>query len=78
MGLEKTMKRLQMALCQSGQPVGIEKKTFFSVRYGRVMTKYIVTKRQDETGKNKRILETYKMAEVVKQLAEMYTGETGD
>ena len=74
MGLKKTADRLIIALNMSGHSVRMEQKTFFSRKYERMMTKYIVSHQQD-SGKWERVLETYKLSEVVKLLAGMYTGE---
>lgn len=76
MGLKKTADRLIMALNMGEHSVRLEQKTFFSRKYGRMMTKNIVSRRTD-SGKWERVLETYKLSEVVKQLAEMYTGGDG-
>ena len=72
MGLKQTADRLVMALNRSGQTVRLEEKTFYSRKYERLITKRIVTRKNADTGKWERVLETYKLPEVVRVLAEMF------
>lgn len=63
--------KLQSALCMAGEHVTMEEKRFYSIRYNRMLTKYIV-KRQ-LPGRPKEILvESYSVIEVVKTMAEIY------
>lgn len=71
-GLNKTAEKLLTALCHSGADVTLDRRVFFSRKYHRVMTKYIVKERDAETGRRTRLLETYKLGEVVKLLAKRY------
>lgn len=64
--LRRTMYKLQTALCKNGVFVKINQKQNYFEEAGRMVTKYIV-----KIGKET-VLETYKQAEVVKTLAEMY------
>ena len=65
--------KLQQALCISGQNVTMEEKRFYSIRYGKMMTKYIVKRQQPGLGKET-LVETYSIVEVVKKLASIYSG----
>lgn len=71
-GLSKTADRLLTALGRCGAQVTLDRRVFYSRKYGRVMTKYIVKERDAATGKRARLLETYKLSEVVKLLAARY------
>lgn len=71
-GLNKTAEKLLTALCRGGANLTLDRKVFFSRRYGRVLTKYILRERDAMTGRRTRLLETYKLGEVVKLLAERY------
>lgn len=80
MNTRRTAKKLQMALCQKGRFVKINQFQNYSERAERMVTKFVVSeKRETPTGRKKDfvILETYRMADVVVKLAEMY-GETND
>lgn len=72
--------KLQEALCRKGRPVSIEQRRFWSIRYERVMTKYIVRAREAETGRNPKVFETYAITDLVIFLAELYgkAAERGD
>lgn len=69
---QKTAHKLQEALCRKGRPVNIEQRRFWSIRYERVMTKYIVRAKEPETGRNPKVFETYVITELVIFLAKMY------
>lgn len=60
------------ALCRKGRQVSIEQKCFYSIRYARVMTKYIIRERDAATNRNPKVFETYSAVELVMRLAEMY------
>lgn len=77
MGLRKTADNLLIALNRSGQSVRMEQKTFFSRKYERIMTKYTVKRTNPATGKKEKLLQTYKLAEVVQLLAELFKEKTG-
>lgn len=72
-GLNKTADKLLVALCRGGTEMTLDKRVFFSRVYGRMMTKYIVRERDAGTGRRVRLLETYKLSEVVKLLSERYS-----
>lgn len=57
--------RLQLALNMQGLDVSLTEKTFYSIKYQRVMTKYKL-KRGREL-----ILSTYSLVEVIKAMAAM-------
>ena len=71
-GLNKTADKLLIALNRNGADVTLDRRVFFSRRYGRMLTKYIVRERDAATGRRTRLLESYKLSEVVKLLAERY------
>lgn len=75
MNLRRTANKLQLALCQKGKYIKINQYQSYSEKSERMVTKFVLTeKRKTPTGKLKNftILETYQMAEVVKELARMY------
>lgn len=78
MNLRRTASKLQTALCTKGKHIKINHYQTYSPKTDRMVTKYVlVEKRETPKGKLKdfTILETYQMAEVVKELARMY-GDT--
>ena len=75
MNLRRTANKLQLALCQKGKYIKINQYQSYSERAKRMVTKFVLTeKRETPTGKKKdfTILETYQLADVVKELARMY------
>ena len=70
--LTKTAGLLQQALCMRGCPVTIDRRTFYSRVYLRMLTKYTVKLRDPDTGKIVDRCETYKLSDVVSYLAERY------
>ena len=77
MNLRRLSNKLQLALCQKGRYIRINQYQSYSERVERMVTKFVLTERRmTETGemKNFTILETYRMADVVKILAELYGG----
>lgn len=68
--------KLQTALCQKGIFVKINQVQAYSKKSERMVTKYMLIKTEKIAGRNKNttILETYRLAEVVKCLADMYGG----
>ena len=74
-GMNKIVNRLQMALQMRGRPVTIDRRTFYSRNYQRMLTKYTVKRRDPDTGKILDRLETYKLSAVVQYLAELYREE---
>lgn len=71
-GLSKTADKLLIALGRCGADVTLDKRVFFSRKYGRMLTKYIVRERDPASRRRVRLLESYKLSEVVKLLAERY------
>jgi hypothetical protein len=67
--------KLQTALCQKGRYIKINQLQAYSPKADKMVTKYVVVeKRTLPNGKKKDfvIMETYRMPDVVKKLAEMY------
>ncbi len=66
--------RLQTALCKRGIFIKINQVQTYSDKSERMVTKYMLIRTEKVNGKSKNttILETYKLAEVVKLLASMY------
>lgn len=71
-----TMFKLQMALCLAGENVSVDEKRFYSIPYKKMLTKYIV-KRQHPGEPKETIIETYRVVDVVKALAELYNATGG-
>jgi hypothetical protein len=75
MNLRRIASKLQTALCMKGKHIKIDQYQSYSERAGRMVTKFVLKeKRITPTGKQKDfvILETYQLADVVKELARMY------
>lgn len=66
--------KLQSALSQRGEHYKINQLQSYSVRHDRMVTKYVVEKTGPGEPRGERVLETYSMADVVKKLAEIYSG----
>ena len=80
MNLKRLAYKLQTALCQKGRYIKINQLQAYSPKAGKMVTKYVVVEKKTlPNGKKKDfvILETYRMADVVKTLAEMYGDENG-
>lgn len=73
--MNQTAAILRQALCIAGRPVTIDRRTFYSRVYQRMLTKYTVKLRDPDTGKITERLETYKLSEVIRYLAERYLEE---
>lgn len=71
-GLGRTAEKLLTALNRAGADITLDKRVFFSRSYGRILTKYIVRERDAQSGKRVRLLESYRLKEVVTLLAERY------
>lgn len=75
MNLRRVANKLQLALCQKGKHVKINQYQSYSEKSERMVTKFVlVEKRETPMGRKKdfTILETYRLDEVVKELARMY------
>ena len=66
--------RLQTALCKKGIFIKINQVQTYSDKSERMVTKYMLIRTEKVNGRNKNttILETYRLAEAVKLLADMY------
>ena len=69
MNLRKIATRLQIALNQQGKILKINQCQTYSEKYKKIITKFVLKE------KNKTILETYQLSEIVKKLAEIYGGD---
>lgn len=76
MNLRSLAKKLQIALCERGEYYKINQIQSYSPKTNRMITKYFVVKIEKVDGKIQKetILETFKLPEVVKTLAEIYGG----
>lgn len=75
MNLRRIASKLQTALCIKGRRIKIDQYQSYSEKAGRMVTKFVLKeKRTTATGKQKDfvIMETYQLADVVKELARMY------
>ena len=79
MNLRGMAKKLQTALCNRGEYYKINQKQTYSPKTNRMITKYVLihSERIEDRTKNTTVLETYKMQELVKRLAEIYRGGSG-
>lgn len=70
------MYKLQTALCKKGKYIKINQYQHYSEKSGRMVTKFVIQEIRTIGKKQKSvtIFETYRQAEVVKFLAEMYGG----
>ena len=78
MNLRRIANKLQTALCQKGRYIRINQFQSYSPKAERMVTKFVLTeKREVEVRgvskiKDVTILETYSLAEIVKELARIY------
>ena len=77
-GMNQLANRLLLALNQAGVDISLEKRTFWSRAYHKVLTKYTVRERDEETGRREKLLATYRLSEVVLLLAERYQEINGE
>lgn len=77
MNLRGLCKKLQKALCEKGEFYKVNQIQSYSPVTNRMFTKYVVIKTEkiEDKIKNTTVLETYKMPDVVKFLAEVYRGD---
>lgn len=72
--LRALARKLQTALLYKGIKIKTNQMQTYSARNDRMVTKYVVYEyRPDEKPKNATLLETYKIADVVKLLAGLYS-----
>lgn len=78
MNLRRIASKLQTALCTKGRYIRINQYQSYSPKAERMVTKFVLTEKQEvelhgrKKIKNVTILETYSMADVVKELARIY------
>lgn len=74
MNLRRTANKLQQALAQKGRYIKINQFQSYSERAERMVTKFVLSEKRIVRGKAKNvtIMESYRMADVVKKLAELY------
>lgn len=75
--LRQLSRKLQTALCQKGRYIKLNQIQAYSPKQERMVTKFVLQEtREMPNGKKKNvtILETYQLADVVKELARIYGG----
>ena len=79
MNLKGLMYKLQTALLCKGVKVKINQFQSYSEQSKRMTTKYvlIVPKQHGDKIENEKLLESYRLSEVVQKLAELLRGESG-
>ena len=78
MNLKRLMYKLQTALLCKGIKVKINQYQSYSEQNKRMITKYVLTVPQQhgEKVKDEKLLESYRLSEVVHKLAELLRGES--
>jgi hypothetical protein len=79
MNLKRLMYKLQTALLCKGVKVKINQFQSYSEQSKRMITKYVLTvpKQHGDKVKNEKLLESYRLSEVVQKLAELLRGGSG-
>lgn len=79
MNLKALMYKLQTALLCKGVKVKINQFQSYSEQSKRMITKYVLTipKQHGDKIKNEKLLESYRLSEVVQKLAELLRGGSG-
>ena len=79
MNLKKLMYKLQTALLCKGVKVKINQFQSYSEQSKRMITKYVLTvpKQEGYKIKNEKLLESYRLSEVVQKLVELLWGGSG-
>lgn len=79
MNLKRLMYKLQTALLCKGVKVKINQFQSYSEQSKRMITKYVLTvpKQEGDKVKNEKLLESYRLSEVVQKLAELLRSESG-
>lgn len=79
MNLKALMYKLQTALLCKGVKVKINQFQSYSEESKRMITKYVLTvpKQEEDKIKNEKLLESYRLSEVVQKLAELLRGGSG-
>nr|DAE35653.1 MAG TPA: hypothetical protein [Caudoviricetes sp.] len=77
MNLKRLAYKLQTALLQQGMKVKINQFQSYSEQNKRMITKYVLTtpQQQGEKVKDEKLLESYRLSEVVQKLAELLRGD---
>lgn len=79
MNLKGLMYKLQTALLCKGIKVKINQFQSYSEQSKRMITKYVLTvpKQHGDKVRNEKLLESYRLSEVVQKLAELLRGGSG-
>lgn len=79
MNLKRLMYKLQTALLCKGVKVKINQFQSYSEESKRMITKYVLTvpKQHGDKVRNEKLLESYRLSEVVQKLAELLRGGSG-
>lgn len=79
MNLKRLVYKLQTALLCKGIKVRINQFQSYSEQSKRMITKYVLTvpKQEGDKIKNEKLLESYRLSEVVQKLAELLRGGSG-
>lgn len=79
MNLKRLMYKLQTALLCKGVKVKINQFQSYSEESKRMIIKYVLTvpKQEGDKIKNEKLLESYRLSEVVQKLAELLRGGSG-
>lgn len=78
MNLKRLMYKMQTALLCKGVKVKINQFQSYSEQSKRMITKYVLTVPQHgDKIKNEKLLESYRLSEVVQKLAELLRGGSG-
>lgn len=79
MNLKRLMYKLQTALLCKGVKVKINQFQSYSEESKRMITKYVLTvpKQEGDKIRNEKLLESYRLSEVVQKLAELLRGGSG-
>lgn len=79
MNFKRLMYKLQTALLCKGIKVKINQFQSYSEQSKRMITKYVLTvpKQHGDKIKNEKLLESYRLSEVVQKLAELLRGGSG-
>ena len=79
MNLKRLMYKMQTALLCKGVKVKINQFQSYSEQSKRMITKYVLTvpKQEGDKIKNEKLLESYRLSEVVQKLAELLRGGSG-
>lgn len=76
MNLNVLARKLQKALCLKGRYIKINQIQFYSEISNKITTKYVLKETVEEDGKRKErvIIETFRLIDIVRVLADMLDG----